>query len=236
MLTFSWKREKPGVYVCNGGDDAIGGSIVRLAKDDWRVYALGGGIANTISLQAGKKMLEAALLRVSAKKTAVKHSHCGWCGSAFAPEQPWPRLCADCGQTSYLNPAPVAVLLLPVDDGLIVVRRGIEPRKGQLALPGGFINLGESWQAAAARELEEETGVAVLAEEVSDFRTLSAPDGTVLIFGLASPRRRGELPPFRLCEETEEVSIITAPAELAFPLHSRVVADYFARTRTPVRS
>lgn len=65
MLTFSWKREKPGVYVCNGGDDATGGSIVRLAKNDWRVYAYGGGIANAISLQAGKKLLEAALSRTN---------------------------------------------------------------------------------------------------------------------------------------------------------------------------
>jgi len=38
--------------------------------------------------------------------------------------------------------------LIPVHDGLLFVRRGIEPRKGKLALPGGFINLGETWQEA----------------------------------------------------------------------------------------
>lgn len=87
-----------------------------------------------------------------------RHAHCGPCGARFPEGLAFPRRCAACGHVTYVNPVPVAVLLLPVDDGLLVIRRAIEPRKGQLALPGGFIDLGESWQAAAARELREETG------------------------------------------------------------------------------
>ena len=44
-----------------------------------------------------------------------RHSHCSYCGSLFANEQPWPRACRPCGNISYLNPLPVAVTLLPVD-------------------------------------------------------------------------------------------------------------------------
>lgn len=88
-----------------------------------------------------------------------KHAHCGYCGSAFAADQPWPRLCASCHRVSYLNPTPVAVCLLPVDGGLLCVRRAIPPAVGQLALPGGYIDLAETWQGAAARELFEETGI-----------------------------------------------------------------------------
>jgi 8-oxo-dGTP pyrophosphatase MutT (NUDIX family) len=40
-----------------------------------------------------------------------------------------------------------------------VVRRAIPPARDTLALPGGFIDYGESWQNAAARELREETGI-----------------------------------------------------------------------------
>jgi hypothetical protein len=64
---FKWKRERAGVHVCNEGDDVAGGSVVRLAKDDWRVYAFGGGIANAPSLGAGKRVLESALARAAAE-------------------------------------------------------------------------------------------------------------------------------------------------------------------------
>ncbi len=83
---------------------------------------------------------------------AERHSHCSWCGSPFASDQPWPRLCRACGHTSYLNPLPVAVVLLPVGAGLVVIRRNTEPRKGTLTLPGGYIDYGETWQQAAGRE------------------------------------------------------------------------------------
>ena len=159
-----------------------------------------------------------------------KNSHCSYCGSRFAAGQPWPRTCGACGGVSYLNPLPVAVLLLPVDDGLLLVRRNLPDGRGRLALPGGFINLGESWQQAAARELLEETGVAADPGEVNHFQTLSAPDGTLLVFGLAGRgRRSAELPPFVPTDETVERVIATAPQELAFPLHTRVMREFFDR-------
>ena len=43
--------------------------------------------------------------------------------------------------------------------GVVVIRRDIEPFRGELALPGGFIETGESWREAAVRELSEETGL-----------------------------------------------------------------------------
>src|SRR6266851_1373173 len=64
-----------------------------------------------------------------------RNTHCSFCGHAFQPDAPWPRTCDQCGQVSYLNPLPVAVTLVPVDDGLLVVRRGIEPGRGRLARP-----------------------------------------------------------------------------------------------------
>jgi ADP-ribose pyrophosphatase YjhB (NUDIX family) len=154
-------------------------------------------------------------------------SHCGFCGASFAEDQTYPRQCQNCGNRTYRNPTPVAVLLLPVDQGLLLVRRAIEPRKGQLAFPGGFINYGESWQTAAARELFEETGIVIEPAEVRDFRVLSAPDGTLLVFGLANKRSAAELPEFVLSEETEEIVIAEQPLELAFSLHEQVMQEFF---------
>ena len=157
------------------------------------------------------------------------HSHCSFCGSAYTPDLPWPRLCADCGNTAYRNPLPVSVVLLPVDHGLLTVRRAIEPRIGQLALPGGFINIGESWQAAGAREVLEETGISIDPATISDFWTRSAPDGTVLVFGLARGLSGADLPTFVANEETAELVIVRAPTPLAFPLHTDAAAAWFAR-------
>lgn len=156
----------------------------------------------------------------------IRHSHCSYCGAPFAADQGWPRRCARCGQWTYRNPLPVSVILLPVGDGLLVVRRGLAPAQGQLALPGGFIELPESWQEAGARELREETGVVIDPNAISPYRVYSAPDGTLLIFGLAPPWH-GELPRFTASAESSERLVIDEPQELAFSLHTRVAAEYF---------
>lgn len=159
----------------------------------------------------------------------TRNAHCSYCGHPFEAAQPWPRQCAACQQTSYVNPLPVAVLLVPVDDGLLVVRRSIEPRKGLLALPGGFIGLGETWQAAGAREVWEETGLHLDPAEVQDFCALSAPEGMLLVFGLAAPRTSADLPPFEANPEASERLVLSAPTELAFPLHTEAMQRYFAQ-------
>jgi ADP-ribose pyrophosphatase YjhB (NUDIX family) len=164
--------------------------------------------------------------------TYRKNAHCSYCGTAYAPEQPWPRTCGRCTNISYQNPLPVAVLVLPVEDGVLCVRRAIEPYRGQLALPGGFIDdtgAGESWQEAAARELREETGVVIAPEEVRLLAAHSAvTHGVLLLFGLAPPRRLADLGPLAPTEEVSECVVLRQAQELAFPLHTRVLREYFA--------
>jgi ADP-ribose pyrophosphatase YjhB (NUDIX family) len=145
------------------------------------------------------------------------------------PDAPWPRTCAACGETRWLNPTPVGVLIVPVDDGVLLIRRGIEPRRGELALPGGFIVVGETWQQGAARELREETDVTVPAESVREFMVRSPDHGhVVLIFGVCDALRGDALPPFSPTDETVERLVVRAPVELAFPLHTEALARYFA--------
>lgn len=160
---------------------------------------------------------------------AQKNAHCSYCGHPFAAGAPYPRACTSCANVTYVNPLPVAVLVLPVDDGVLAIRRGIEPRKGQLALPGGFIDHGESWRAACARELREETGISVDAETIELFDVHSAPDGTLLVFGVAPRTLASSLPKFVPTNETSECAVVGEPVDLAFPLHTRVLREFFAR-------
>ncbi len=165
----------------------------------------------------------------------TQHSHCSYCGQPFEIDQAWPRLCAVCGNASFLNPLPASVVLLPVDDGLLVVRRNIAPQIGWLALPGGYINRGESWQQAGARELFEETGIVIRPEDLREFRVKSAPSGTtLLVFGVAPATRLQDLPPFVPNEETQETSVVTTPQELAFSTHTEALREYFERRARPI--
>jgi 8-oxo-dGTP diphosphatase len=61
----------------------------------------------------------------------------------------------------YRNPTPAADIILQRDSKILMVRRKKDPFKGQLALPGGFINEGETAEEAARREAIEETTLEV---------------------------------------------------------------------------
>lgn len=157
-----------------------------------------------------------------------KNNHCSYCGSAFAVDQPWPRRCAHCHNMTFRNPLPVAVVIQPVDNGVLTVRRTIQPRSGWLALPGGYIEFGESWQTAGARELWEEAGVEIDSSSLREIKVFSAPDNTLIIVALAPPLTNAQLAEFVTTEEASERVIVHKPQELAFPLHTEVVADYLA--------
>jgi len=121
--------------------------------------------------------------------------------------------------------------MLPVDDGLLVIRRGIDPGRNRLALPGGYVDFAESWQQAAVRELHEETAIKVNPADVSLFDVASARDGSILVFGLARGMKSESLPPFEPTAETTARLVVTVPTDLAFALHTAAVRSYFERGR-----
>lgn len=148
--------------------------------------------------------------------------YCPTCGEAIEQDE-WPLDCLACSTTHYASPDPVAVLLQPVGAGLLTVRRDIDPGRGQLALPGGFVDHGEAWKDAAARELAEETGVVARAEDVELFDAVSAPDGTLLIFGIVPALDAVPVDDFESNFEVSELVVVEQVRDLAFSLHTRML-------------
>ena len=69
---------------------------------------------------------------------------------AYTYKYPRPAVTADC-----------VVITREAEPRVLLVQRGIEPFKGCWAFPGGFMNMDETTEQCAIRELEEETGLRV---------------------------------------------------------------------------
>jgi 8-oxo-dGTP diphosphatase len=72
---------------------------------------------------------------------------------SYCYDYPRPALTVDCAVFGFTAEEQLQVLL---------IQRGLPPFEGQWALPGGFVQMDETLDAAARRELSEETGVANL--------------------------------------------------------------------------
>ncbi len=159
-----------------------------------------------------------------------RYVHCPVCSAGY-DALTWPRRCTPCGSEIYRNPAPVGLVLVPIDDdGVLLVRRDIEPRRGWLSLPGGYLDVGESWQQGAARELWEEAGLVVAPETLVLHDVHSTDDGThLLVMALAPSFPGSALSSFAPNSEVSELAVLRRsdpPQELAFPLHQRAVGAY----------
>ncbi|WP_018350625.1 NUDIX domain-containing protein [Longispora albida] len=149
--------------------------------------------------------------------------YCTHCGTEF-PGDTWPRVCSGCPEVTYRNPLPVAIAVVPVaGGGLLAVRRAIEPQLGELCLPGGFMEYGETWQESVARELREETTIVTDPAAVR-LHTVHSSPRHVIVFGIVP-----EIPaaPKALTEEVSGYAVLTGPLPLAFPPHTLVAAEYF---------
>ena len=93
--------------------------------------------------------------------------------------------CPNCKTIHYQNPKPTATLICINNNKILLVKRAFEPAKGCWSLPGGFIELQETPEDAAKRELKEETNlngkVVKLLGNCSHFNSIF---GDILLLGI----------------------------------------------------
>jgi len=86
---------------------------------------------------------------------------CPYCGTALTPvDPPTAHRCASCDDVVFYNPAPAARVAVLDGDAVLLV--GVDlPDRDLWGTPGGMVEAGEDPDEAAARELREETTLAV---------------------------------------------------------------------------
>jgi len=92
--------------------------------------------------------------------------HCRACGQRVAYRVPADdnrerAVCTACGDIHYENPLNVVGTVPVWGEQVLLCRRAIEPRHGFWTLPAGFLELGESTEAGAQRETDEEAGARI---------------------------------------------------------------------------
>jgi len=98
--------------------------------------------------------------------------YCPSCGKQLGNtvEEGRQRLyCSSCQKVVWMNPDMVAGVAVIKDNELLLIKRGIEPNKGSLSFPAGYLEIDEKPIEAASRELEEETGIKTNLEDLEFF-------------------------------------------------------------------
>ena len=85
--------------------------------------------------------------------------------------------CVICKSIHYENPKPTATLICPKENSILLGRRAFDPGKGEWGLPGGFMELNETLEEAAQRELKEETSIKTveLIKELNEWMSYDLP-------------------------------------------------------------
>jgi len=115
-------------------------------------------------------------------------SLCGCSTQSFSRE--WGRHCSVCNARQFPKISPCAIVLVRRDDQLLLVRNAAWP-SGRYSLAAGFLNLGESLEECAAREVKEETGIDIC--DITYVGSQSWPFPSQVMVGFVATYAGGEL-------------------------------------------
>ncbi len=126
----------------------------------------------------------------------------------------------------HRNPVPTVDIIIELPDGIVLIKRKNPPFGW--ALPGGFVDYGESLEAAAVREAREETSLDV--ELIRQLHTYSDPgrDPRLHTISTVFIAKASGMP--KAADDAAEIGVFSRaeiPGQLCFD-HSRILEDYYS--------
>ncbi|HWC30501.1 MAG TPA: NUDIX hydrolase [Dehalococcoidia bacterium] len=160
---------------------------------------------------------------------------CRECGHALEQRLAFGKtrgVCPACGYTHFEDPKVAVGVVVEMDGGIVLGRRNHEPKMGCWSFPSGFVDAGEVPEDAAAREVEEETGVLVQLDRL--LGVYSKPGERVIFIAFAGHAVGGAL---EAGEECIEVAVFPPDRlpELAFPNDGAILAAWSSGRGLPVQ-
>lgn len=123
--------------------------------------------------------------------------YCGTCGQELVilhdGQSDRPH-CTICRRFYYRNPVPATCCFVCRAPGeLLFAQRAVHPCKGEWTLPGGFVELGETTEEGALRELREETNLRATRARLLGVSTRQSPiSGAIMVLGYVIDEWEGE--------------------------------------------
>ncbi|MCC5780525.1 NUDIX domain-containing protein [Nitratireductor sp. B36] len=133
------------------------------------------------------------------------------------------------GRVVYDNTPTVVAVLVPYGKKLLAIRRGNDPGKGLLGLPGGYHMRGETWQEAGAREVLEETGITIRPDQLRLISMETDEYGNNLVIARCPGPQRC-VDPITTPEEVQEIVYLEKTPrvkDVAFPRHHYAMLGHF---------
>lgn len=163
------------------------------------------------------------------------YKFCPQCGGRLEkrqvkPQEPRRLVCTVCSFIFYMDPKLSVIAVIPMAEGVVMVRRAIEPGHGLWVVPGGFVDLGEVVEDAVVRETQEETTLTV--RPLRLLNIYSYPNHRTIIAAYLMEYVSGEL---TAGDETLEARLFKLSEipwpQIAFSSTKEALREYIAQCR-----